>query len=90
MLEEFEERRKLQASVNNTTENEQPKDVTDYPYYVIYNPKGLAAVTIDRRIVGDEYANAMVERFKKSNHPHKAVTEKEYQQIRAQGNFAEI
>lgn len=69
---------------------EEQRSIAAYPYYVIYNPKGLAAVTIDRRIVGDEYANAMVERFKKSNHPHKAVTEKEYQKIRAEGNFAEV
>ena len=59
----------------------------DKPHIVIYNPKGAPSVLIDCRVVGDDYANTLVERFSKSGHTCKRITEREYQEIRQESRF---
>ncbi|KOS61497.1 hypothetical protein [Lysinibacillus sp. FJAT-14222] len=55
------------------------------PYTIIFNPKGIAVITIDNRIADDE--SRMIQRFKDVGYIVTNVTEETYKEITNNRNF---
>jgi len=55
------------------------------PYTVIFNRKGIACVTINKRVADDE--SSIIQRFKDDGFTVRDVTEVEFKEINKNGNF---